>query len=159
MAPPCVGHSHAQAAGRPARELRHASPQGNPGLLVHWSSGPERLPKIVYLRFLGPVAAQTYSDDIILDETAPLVRSVKVGRVSAVSTAQSVSARRKVAYRVTINATDKNSGVASMQLSRNKRAGTWVSFSRSSVLPKSPKGWFVRVSDRAGNISKWVRIK
>src|SRR5205085_6407534 len=84
------------------------------------SSGPERLPKIVYVRFLvGPIVTQNYTDDIILDETPPKVLSASVTGVAA--SAGSVQAAKLRVYRLKIKATDENSGVGGVQVAANKR--------------------------------------
>src|SRR5262249_11228528 len=59
------------------------------------SSGPERLPKIVYVRFLnGPIVSETHTDDIILDEIPPTVQQAQVTSASpATSSLAAVAAR------------------------------------------------------------------
>src|SRR5439155_15303022 len=65
------------------------------------SSGPERLPKIVYVRFLvGPLVTQNFIDDIILDETPPKVQSASL--TAAASTARVVQAAKLRAFKLKI---------------------------------------------------------
>src|SRR5206468_3459425 len=78
------------------------------------SSGPERLPKTVYLRFLaGPVASPNYTDDIILDERPPTVQSASIVPSPGAASAARAAALR--IWKVKVRASDTNSGVAGVQ--------------------------------------------
>ncbi len=105
------------------------------------SSGKERLPKTVYVRFGGGSAGrETYQDDIILDEQKP-----KVGKAGiADGTELSLTAR------------DSTSGVAAVQIASGKRAvGRWRPFRRLIRWSHPHRQVRVRVRDRAGNVSRW----
>jgi PKD domain len=118
------------------------------------SSGPERLPKTVYLRF--DRSTQTFQDDIILDETPPVVQSATVmprGGVAATS-----ARARPRRYRLRLKAKDKTSGVAKVQFAaRTSRPGKLLKYRRTmTVSGARPK--YVRARDRAGNYSRWRRV-
>lgn len=106
------------------------------------SSGPERLPKTVYVRF--DTSNQTFSDDIILDETSPTV-----------SSASAQFSGGRTLLRVT--ATDPVSGVASIQAGpkRSPNLKRIPYRSKISIPGRASKIW-LRVNDRAGNSSKWT---
>src|SRR5262249_40517044 len=75
------------------------------------SSGPERLPKTIYVRFQGGESgAETYQDDIILDQTPPTIEGV---RAAARGSGDARS------YRLRISASDELSGVAQMQITND----------------------------------------
>jgi hypothetical protein len=116
--------------------------QGVPATLP-WtlaSSGPERLPKTVYVRVYGPGDWGVITDDIVLDERPPSIASV---------------ARRGARLRV--KARDNLSGVRSIQLARNpKRRGNWRRFTSKPAAGREMR--WVRVRDGAGNPSRWRRI-
>ncbi len=127
------------------------------------SSGPERLPKTVYMIFNG--GGNRYTDDIILDETAPVISSATVGDAggSSILGLHSLSIRghaRKVTLRV--RARDRTSGVARIQVGPRKSRKLKKLKFRSRIRVNAPgrKLW-VRVFDRAGNGSRWklVRIR
>jgi hypothetical protein len=125
---------------------------------VKWkldSSGPERLPKTVYTRFLlGPIISETYADDIILDEIPPKVQSASV-------TAPAAAARiaRLRSYTVKVKATDSNSGVAKVQVTANKRKpGKLIAYKTKLKLKLASKPKFLRAQDRAGNFSAWKKL-
>jgi 6-phosphogluconolactonase (cycloisomerase 2 family) len=129
------------------------------------SSGPERLPKTIYARFDG--GTQTFQDDIILDETAPRVTSATVAASASQATSRAAgkkkrtSKRRTKAYRITVRAQDRTSGVSQVQVAANKRKpGRLVKHrSRLTVKVAGQAPRFVRARDRAGNFSKWHRLK
>jgi PKD domain/Bacterial Ig-like domain len=107
------------------------------------SSGPERLPRTIYVRFTGgdDNGRQTYQDDIILDETAPVV----------------MSARARRAGRVRVVARDRTSGVKRMQFASNRRHPRHsVRYRR--VAKVRGKHLLVRVRDGAGNWSHWKPV-
>lgn len=131
--------------------------------IIPWtlqSSGPERLPKTVYVRLPGYAggADVTYTDDIILDQTAPLVRSAVA---KPRRTRGKASPRRGTGPRILkLRANDRTSGVARMQLKRaGARPGAWLRFRNRSKLELNGKRLLVRVRDRAGNASKWQTIR
>jgi Tol biopolymer transport system component len=109
---------------------------------IRWrldSSGPERLPKTLYVRFGDDT--RTFQDDIILDETRPRVRTATMTGT----------------HRVSLRAHDAVSGVAKVQLARNRaRPGRTVRYRRSLRVASRPR--WVRVQDRAGNRSAWRRV-
>lgn len=115
------------------------------------SSGPERLPKTVYVRYLNGVQqSETYTDDIILDETPPKVLAASAG--AAVAGARPAASKR-VTLRV--RATDNVSGVVSVQVTANRRKpGSELAYRQRLSVKRAPK-LFVRARDRAGNRSRW----
>ena len=121
------------------------------------SSGPERLPKIVYARFRAGtiVLDTTFSDDIILDETPPVVE-----QASFAGAPGAASAARLRAYVVKVKATDSNSGVAKLQLAAVKRKpGKLIRYKRTVRVKLAAKPKFIRARDRAGNFSPWKKIR
>jgi hypothetical protein len=120
------------------------------------SSGPERLPKTIYVRFSGGQSgAETYQDDIILDQTPPDIDDIAVTVASSSSAA--VAAVRR--YELTLDATDNVSGVAGMQLARDRDSPpAFIPYKRrttyAGALPVH-----VRVRDFAGNLSAWRTVR
>ena len=127
------------------------------------SSGPERLPKTIYVRFRsGTTNSETYTDDIILDQTAPEVLEASIDGGASASTASISKTRRtkKRAAVLLIRAKDNVSGVLSAQVKQGKRKpGRWQAFKSHVALPGRFGRILVRVRDRAGNISKWRLAK
>jgi hypothetical protein len=127
-----------------------------PAKEIKWkldSSGPERLPKTVYMRFLtGVFTSETYTDDIILDETPPKVSSASVA--SATSSAARAAKTKK--YTLKLKASDSNSGVAGVQITANKKkAGKLLKYKTKLSVKASSSKLYVRAKDKAGNYSKW----
>ncbi|MEA2124908.1 MAG: hypothetical protein QOI80_1690, partial [Solirubrobacteraceae bacterium] len=120
--------------------------------LLSWhldQSGSERLPRTVYVRFLGGTAGnETYTDDIILDHTPPVVSKAR-------------AKRRGRRFRLQLKASDRTSGVAALQLTQNRgKPGAWKPYkAKRTVRGKPHKPVFARVRDRAGNRSRWRRAK
>ena len=116
------------------------------------TTGPERLPKTIYVRFAGGESGnETYQDDIVLDQTSPQLES---------ATATAPAARRS-AVQLKLRAQDAGSGIAAMQVARTPRAAPafvpFRSVSRQRISRK--RGVYVRLQDRVGNTSKWRRVK
>ena len=120
------------------------------------SSGPERLPKIVYVRFLnGPIVAQTLTDDIILDETPPVVQAATVEPLGG---AAAIAKLR--AFTVKVKAKDSNSGVDKLQITPNTRKpGKLRAYKRKLTVRAATAKLYVRARDRAGNFSKWRKAR
>ena len=128
------------------------------------STGSERLPRTIYVRFdaseqmpggavIDPT--KTFQDDIILDQTDPSVISAAISGSSAVRTAT-----LKRSYKITLKASDSTSGVNSAQLAvtTKRPLSTGRFHTRLSVTSTSRPRW-VRVSDYAGNWSRWRAIR
>jgi hypothetical protein len=116
------------------------------------SSGPERLPKTVYVRFAGACvdSLQTFTDDIILDETAPTLRT---------PTAQAPAKGRSGSLTLSLKAVDNASGVSSVEVRRAKARVLAAKYKRRLRLNGSPEKLTVRVRDGAGNHSPWKKVK
>lgn len=141
------------------------------------SSGADRLPKTVYVRFDGQGPA--YTDDIILDQTNPGITSASVSTVntSTVSTAgravaapagtmptetrggSSATVLRAGLVRtrtLRIRASDNRSGVRRLQYNRARsRVGAKTVRYRTPLVIRAWKTTYVRVRDGAGNWSRW----
>jgi hypothetical protein len=122
------------------------------------SSGPERLPKIVYTHFLlGGIVSETFSDDIILDERPPVVADAALRTPEAGNAARAASLQR---WDVRVIASDTNSGVRGIYLTRNKKhRGRLHRYRRVIPVTSSRAPRFARARDRAGNLSRWRRIR
>ena len=121
----------------------------------------ERLPKTIYVRFTGGNSgAETYQDDIILDETPPVVSSASVeGSETPATASLFVFASAKVRSKIRLKASDKTSGVAFVQTAVKKnRPSAKRKYSRAFIVSGS-KPKFIRVQDKAGNFSKWKKLK
>jgi hypothetical protein len=115
------------------------------------SSGPERLPKTIYVRFQGGDSGpETYQDDIILDQTPPTIEGAHAaGRGRG-------DERR---YRVRIRASDDLSGIAQMQITNDAaEPGELVPFQAKTEVRSPSRKLFVRVQDLAGNYSPWRKL-
>jgi hypothetical protein len=118
------------------------------------SSGAERLPKTVYVRFIGGVAGNdTYQDDIILDEKPPRIRSARL----RVARAKHRPLTRR--YTITVRAVDAVSGPAQVQVAANRaRPSAKRRYaSRFAINSRFSPRW-IRVVDAAGNHSGWTRL-
>jgi hypothetical protein len=127
------------------------------GKPVRWTlqaAGTERLPKTVYVRFHSPYSGEwssAASDDIILDTVAPTI-------VSADSSQLRSSKTRAVT--VQLNAKDDRSGVVRAQFRVGNRNIAAEDYSKRITvqMPKSATNLKARVSDGAGNWSKWKSV-
>lgn len=108
--------------------------------VINWTlvdSGPERLPKVVYVRYPN---GQVLTDDIILDTTPPQITSVQ-----QVTTASAAAAKKGKVYRVgrlAVRVYDNGSGVKRVQ---SRRYGS--------------HHYKVRATDKAGNHSPWKIVR
>ena len=117
--------------------------------------------KVVYVRFNGSGIdnTKTYSDDVILDTTAPTINSS-----SAVATSSKIEVKIEAVDDITGVETveiDTGSKVVSKEYSRAfnfslSEAGMAVS--ESAVFKSSAKSLRVRVRDGAGNWAKWQSL-
>jgi hypothetical protein len=126
------------------------------------SSGPERLPKTIYVRFFtGPFASETFQDDIILDETPPKVDQASVAPVAAAAPATASAAKAKLKkWKLKVKATDSNSGVAKIQATSNKRKpGKLLTYKRKLTVKSAKRPRWIRARDRAGNYSRWRKAR
>jgi hypothetical protein len=126
------------------------------------SSGPERLPKTIYVRFLaGLFVSETHQDDIILDEIPPKVQQATVAPAAAApSAAATAAATRKKTWSVRVKAADSNSGVSHVQVTAAKKhPGKAIKYKRKLKVKSAKRPRWLRARDRAGNWSKWKQLR
>lgn len=120
------------------------------------SSGSERLPKTVYVRFTGSGidADKTFTDDIILDETAPAMSVATLRTARVASTA-------KTRYVLMLKGSDVGSGISKVQLATSRNATHQATYRYRSNLGVRYRGAarFVRAIDRAGNVGRWKAVR
>ena len=107
------------------------------------------LPHVVYVRFSGAGidARETYTDDIILDTTPPVIEKASAERVGA------------KAVRVSTRVRDAVSGPQRLQVARSVSAqGTTVAYAPAVRAAVKGRKVAVRVADGAGNWSKWKTV-
>ena len=134
-------------------------------------TGADRLPKTIYLRFLGVgIDFQNFTADIILDEVAPTVQSAQLvggGAASAVSTARVKP--KAHSYKIKIKAQDKIAGVCAVAASAQKSGGTVVtvenchvegihSLAKTVTITATIRPKYVRVRNSAGSWSRWLKL-
>jgi hypothetical protein len=117
------------------------------------STGRERLPKTVYVRFAGPCSdpAQSFQDDVILDQTRPRILRARVTRPAG-------PGKGRATPTLSLRATDNASGLSRAQVRyrAGRRARTFaVRFRNRFRLTASATRVRVRVRDGAGNFSRW----
>jgi hypothetical protein len=137
-----------------------AARQFAPAKQIEWkldSSGPERLPKTVYVRFVsGPTTSPNYTDDIILDERPPVVQTASV----AAAAASLASVSRLRSWKVKVKASDSNSGVAGIQVAvKKKKPSKLVAYKTKLKVKLASRPKFIRARDRAGNYSPWKKLR
>ena len=121
------------------------------------TTGAELLPTIVYVRFQRGLSISDYSDNIILDERKPVVTAARV-----------TPAKGGGAPLLRLTARDRGlSGVRSAQVTNNRRdpkaryratrATIKLNRRRGERRLTLRKPIYVRVRDRAGNVSAWRR--
>lgn len=127
------------------------------------ASGPERLPKTIYVRFLdGSRVSETYQDDIILDQTKPTITQAAAlsSRMSSRTVMTTLGRAAVREFIVRTKAVDKTSGVRKMQITGNKkRPGKWITYKKSRTFRTASTRIFVRVRDGATNVSGWKRLR
>ena len=133
----------------------------DPSPRMRWrlaSSGSERLPKTVYVRFLsGPFVTDSYSDDIILDETRPRVTAARARTARSSGRKPARAGTVQLRRLVSVRARDNLSGVASIQVSvgRRNRRTRFQPYTSGGVVVRGAGRIWVRVRDGAGNLSPW----
>ena len=111
------------------------------------------------MRFLiGTFASPNYTDDIILDTRPPVVQQASIA--PAAGAASAARAARLATWKVHIKAKDDNSGVGSVQVTANKRKpGKKFAYKKSLKVKAAKRPAFVRARDKAGNFSRWKKIR
>lgn len=99
-------------------------------------------PRTLYVRFPRPGGPdRVYRDDVIVDRAAPELERVPVGDGWGVQ------------------AFDATSGVADLQAAGAGAPDPWVEFGSRRASVALGRATRVRVRDRAGNVSPWLRLR
>jgi hypothetical protein len=122
--------------------------------------------RTVYVRFGGgDGSTRTYTDDIILDETLPKLEFATIERAPVAGSASAAAAKKRT-FKVRIGASDKQSGVIRLEISRSpKIAGRIVAVKRSKRVRKTVRfrntapAAYVRIEDAGGNWTKWRKAR
>ncbi len=137
-------------------------------------TGADRLPKTVYVRFLGgpgDLSLITFTDSIILDEQAPtvqsavLVSSAQRGHAASLARVKSRLSR----YTIRLAARDRIVGVCAAAVSSRRGGGTAIPIrschrrgilhlSRTLHIKSSKAPRYVRVRNSAGKWSGWRKL-
>ena len=143
---------------------------------IAWNlrASTSKLPRKVYIRYrlfadandstLGRWEKQVYSDDIILDEAAPVITGMRVSSTTSRATTvlDQVSKARTKVKAITITAKDDRSGVAGLDFTAQPGTGKIVKASYGSTiklaLTNSRNTVYVRVVDAVGNTSTWKAL-
>ena len=145
-----------------------------PAESISWKllrTGNDRLPKTVYVRFLGVGQDDiNFTDDIILDETAPTIQSATLSGAGA-SQASAARASKLHTYRLHLKATDKVVGVCAVATNQSRstrsqhlvtltscKARGILKLSRTLQLKLAARPSFVRVENSAGDWSSWTGL-
>jgi hypothetical protein len=139
---------------------------------VPWTleqTGSDRLPKTVYVRFLGAgIDTQNFTDDIVLDEIPPTLQSAQLLEgAEAASIARAGSGKHS--YRIRVDAHDKIAGVCALDASSRRSGGTIVSLkscrdrgilrlAKTVTVRASSQPRYMRVRNSAGSWSRWLRL-
>jgi hypothetical protein len=125
------------------------------------TSGNDRLPKTVYVRFTAPSVTSflTLTDTIILDQTDPTIQSATLTPGTTALVAR-VGKRAHATWILSVRATDKISGVAKVQYARTKHSKrTTVSYSKTIDVSRPAQARWIRAVSGAGTYGRWHRIK
>ena len=147
-----------------------------PAASIPWTleqTGDDRLPKTVYLRFLGVGMDDiNFTPNIILDETVPTIQSATLTGGSASDIASASRASAAHTFKLRLAASDKLVGLCAdaTGTSRSAKRATVTHLAsckrrgilklkrtlrvRARVAPK-----YVRVQNSAGSWSRWLTIK
>jgi hypothetical protein len=143
---------------------------------IDWTleqTGQDRLPKTVYVRFLGGpglLDLLSYTDDIVLDEQAPTVQSARLLGQSTKLHGDATAARaRQRRYSIKIKAKDPIVGICEVASSPMRHGGATVAvgnchhrgtlhLGRVVHFTTTGQPKYVRVRNSAGTWSRWHKL-
>ena len=110
---------------------------------------------------LGPIISENYTDDIILDEIPPVVQQAALAPTPPAPAATRVASAAKArTWVVKVKAKDSNSGVGKVQVTDNTRKpGKLIAYKTKVKVKSAKRPKFLRARDRAGNFSKWKKLR
>jgi hypothetical protein len=147
-----------------------------PAAQIPWTleqTGADRLPKTVYLRFLGAgIVYQNFTADIILDEIAPTLQSAQLVDGASASTAWTVRVQSKIhSYKIKVKAEDKIVGIFAVSASAHSKSGGTVvtvedchvegihDLDKTVTIKATTQPKYLRVRNSAGAWSRWLTLR